>query len=380
MEQRFLLLIIAACLTGSVAAQGYRFTIRLDPVTPHAAADTVFFVAGNFNGWQPGAGGYRFHKTKAQAYELTIAGLAGPLEFKITRGDWSKVETTAAGAAMTNRKIELVSDSVIRITVAGWQDHFLLPEKRHTASPNVRVVENFYMPQLGRSRNLRIYLPEGYNSTPQKRYPVLYLQDGQNVFDAYTAYAGEWAVDEYLDHTKLPSCIVVAIDNGGGLRLNEYEPYPVKRIPRAEGDRYAAFLVKTLKPYIDGHYRTMKEKRHTSIAGSSMGGLISLYTALKYPGVFGGIGVFSPSFWVTEKKIYEDIRKNGAFLRAALYFYVGMQEGDTMPEDLLKAVQELQKAPGSRLTAVIRSGGRHNEEAWRKEFPLFYQALVSKNN
>ena len=165
----------------------------------------------------------------------------------------------------------------------------------------------FFIPQLNRYRRIWIYLPADY-ATSQKHYPVLYMHDGQNLFDeATTAYGNEWGVDEILDSLTAkgkPGCIVVGIDNGGAARMSEYNPYEFtwrggstteKFLP--QGNQYCSFLATTLKPFIDKKFRTLPAKENTLIAGSSMGGLISYYAALNYPQVFGKAGVFSPAFW-----------------------------------------------------------------------------------
>ena len=171
-----------------------------------------------------------------------------------------------------------------------------LPEKVHTASFNVKVMDTaFFMPQLNRTRRIWIYLPPSYRAT-KIYYPVLYMHDGQNLFDNATSYSGEWGIDEYLDSIFTlgkKEVIVVGIDNGLSKRMNEYNPYSFRQYGKGEGDEYVDFLVKNLKPFIDKHYRTLPGKKDTYIAGSSMGGLISLYAVLKYPAVFGGAGIFS---------------------------------------------------------------------------------------
>ena len=130
--------------------------------------------------------------------------------------------------------------------------------------------------------------------------------------------------------------------------------------------------MKTLKPFIDKNYRTLKDKENTFIAGSSMGGLISLYAVLKYPNVFGGAGVFSPAFWISGTKIFNDIEKKGKKVNSRIYFYGGKQEGETMVPDMLKAFETMAKVSKSKMTTVIRDDGKHNEARWRIEFPLFY--------
>ena len=249
------------------------------------------------------------------------------------------------------------------------------PAIKSSASGNVIIIDTaFGIPQLQRSRKIWIYLPAGY-STSKKKYPVLYMHDGQNVFDNATSYAGEWGVDEFLDSVKLKESIVVAIDNGLNKRMNEYNPYDSERFGKGEGGLYVDFLVKTLKPYIEKKYRTKKCRKSRFIAGSSMGGLISLYAVLKYPRVFGGAGIFSPAFWVAPK-IYDDIQSRGRKVKGKLYFYAGKQEGETMVPYMLKAFEALTSVSRSKISTVIRDEGKHNEATWRKEFPLFYEWLL----
>ncbi len=246
-----------------------------------------------------------------------------------------------------------------------------------TASSNVCIIDTaFLIPQLNRTRRIWIYLPPSYCDGTNKKYPVLYMQDGQNLFDEATSFAGEWGVDEYLDTAKVKECMVVGIDNGSDKRMNEYNPYDNKQFGKAEGDLYADFLVKTLKPFIDGNFRTLKKKENTFISGSSMGGLISLYALLKYPKIFGGAGIFSPSFWISGTKIYDDIKAKGEKAKAKIYFYGGKLESETMVTDMLKAFEEMAAVSKSKMTIVIRDDGKHNEPTWRKEFPLFYEWII----
>jgi predicted alpha/beta superfamily hydrolase len=206
------------------------------------------------------------------------------------------------------------------------------------------------------------------------------MHDGQNVFDDSTSFSGEWGLDEMLDsiHREV---IVVAIDHGNEKRMNEYNPYDHDRFGKGEGKAYAAFLARTLKPYIDKHYRTKKKKKHTMIAGSSMGGLISMYAVLSYPKVFGGAGVFSPAFWVAPR-IYDEINKKGKKVKSNIYFYAGKQEGERMVPDLLKAFENLGSVSKSRMRIVIKDEGRHHESAWRKELPtaFFYMLDGDQHN
>ena len=269
--------------------------------------------------------------------------------------------------------------------------NFLLAqEKGSTANKNVQIIDtSFFMPQLNRHRRIWIYLPAGYANS-KKKYPVMYLHDGQNIFDNKTSFAGEWGIDEAMDTLGVltKECIVVGIDNGGDKRLSEYSPYDFKiqrnnganvSLPalniKAEGSQYVDFLVKTLRPYINKHYRTKRSRRHTFISGSSMGALISLYAPLKYPKVFGGAGIFSPSFWVSDQ-IKADVIAKSKKLKGKIYLYAGQQEGGSMVPDLLFVFNLLNKYSKAKLTIVIRAEGIHNETSWRKEFPFFYKWLM----
>ena len=270
---------------------------------PSTHVDDTVFVAGSFNNWNPGNENYKLTKTN-DTISINISGLQKNIyPFKFTRGNWQRTETDASGKDIENRVIQLVSDTTIEFSIAGWKDDFAETIKQHTSSSNVHILDTaFFIPQLYRTRKIWIYLPQDYNGG-KKKYPVLYMHDGQNLFDDYTSGYGEWGVDECLDSLikkGKPACIVVGIANGPK-RVNEYNPYDNDEFGKGEGKEYVQFLVETLKPYIDKHYRILVSKENTFIAGSSLGGLISYYAMLRYPETFGKAGIFSPSFWIAPK-------------------------------------------------------------------------------
>ncbi|HEX6041748.1 alpha/beta hydrolase [Longimicrobium sp.] len=262
--------------------------------------------------------------------------------------------------------------------------------KPHTASANVTVIDTaFAMPQLNRTRRIWIYLPPGYAST-NRRYPVLYMHDGQNVFDAATSYAGEWGVDEALDSLAAagdPGVIVVAVDNGPE-RMAEYSPWTHPRAGGGQGDAYVDFLANTLKPWIDARYRTRPGPESTGIMGSSMGGLISLAAAFRRPDVFGQIGVFSPSLWFSDSVFVAARESRPAGYRPRFYFVSGGSEGP--PEDarvvvtgqemMVRALDEAGWTPATDVTSVAPDDGKHSEWFWRREFPAAYQWLFGAAN
>ncbi len=343
----------------------------------------MLFIAGNFNNWAPDNKEYELVAGQDGISSITLSLPPGSYEYKFTRGNWAKAETGPAGTGASNRILHVSGDTIIHAEIPTWADEFTqnnVPRKR-TLSENVKVMDTaFYMPQLNRSRRIWLYLPTGYFTT-RKKYPVLYMHDGQNLFDEATSYAGEWGVDEFLDSifsSGKKEVIVVGVDNGLEKRMTEYNPYSFQQFGEGEGNKYVEFLVKNLKPYIDKHYRTLPDKKNTYIAGSSMGGLISLFAVLKYPGKFGGAGIFSPAFW-TAPGIDSMVLSHAKSINSRLFFYAGAKEGKTMLPDMHRIAGEIRKHSASPLKEVVDPQAMHNEAAWRKYFPQFYEWVLLKN-
>ncbi len=242
-----------------------------------------------------------------------------------------------------------------------------------TAQPNVHVLPTpFQIPSLNRQRTVRIYLPPGYE-TSRQRYPVLYMHDGQNLFDDATAYAGEWAVDETLNALATSQglkLIVVGIDNGGAERIHELNAWDNPEFGKGEGAAYMTFMVEVLKPWVDQHFRTRPDRRHTAIMGSSMGGLISSYAISRYPEVFGAAGIFSPAYWLAPQA-FTDTESHPPPHGERIYFYAGGSEDETMVPGMKRMVALLRRSglPAHNLEVHVNPVGRHNEAAWRAEFP-----------
>ncbi|HVW14160.1 MAG TPA: alpha/beta hydrolase-fold protein [Mucilaginibacter sp.] len=354
-----------------------KIDFKIGKIPPSKDPGVTLFLAGDFNGWNPADKAWEFEKNDSGKYEVLKSLPKGSYSFKVTRGNWQTVECDASGKPVENRTFDLSADTTIKINIAAWQDNFKPVEKKHTASANVHIIsENFDMPQLGRQRRVWIYLPKDYQSS-RKKYPVVYMHDGQNLFDAYTSGYGEWGIDEIME--KLPAkdeCIVVGIDHGGQYRISEYDPYDSK-YGKGEGDAYVDFLVKTLKPYIDSHYRTKTDAKNTTIAGSSMGGLISMYAVLKYPGVFGNGGIFSPAFWIAPA-IYQYAEQH-TNSKSRFYFVCGGAESGSMVPDMQKMADIVRSKGVSERNSpeVVVKGAQHNEKQWNGDFPAFYKWLAS---
>ncbi len=370
-------------LFSSLSFAQHKVTFVVKQLSSLHPKDSIY-VTGNFNFWNPSDKNYLLKPDKSGISKITFYLPAGTYEYKFTRGSWQKGETDAKGKNISNRILKLNSDTTIHVNIPGWNDDFNstnpLSKKEHTASANVKIIDTaFYMPQLKRNRRIWIYLPPGYTAS-KKKYAVLYMHDGQNLFDNATSYAGEWGVDEYLDsiaRSGKKEVIVVGIDNGLTKRMAEYNPWEFENFGKGEGDKYVDFLVKTLKPFIDSHYRTLKSKPNTYIAGSSMGGLISFYAVLKYPKVFGGAGIFSPAFW-TASGIHSTVLANAKKVNSRLFFYAGTKEGDTMVPYMQRIEKEIKQRSKSPVKEIIGENEEHNEAAWRKYFPDFYEWTIEK--
>jgi alpha-glucosidase len=246
------------------------------------------------------------------------------------------------------------------------------PARPSTAQANVRLFPSLLtMPGLDRRRQLRIYLPPSYNSS-SKSYAVLYMHDGQNLFDDATSYAGEWQVDETMNALAQSGeleLIVVGIDNGGEKRMQELSPWGNPKFGTAEGRQYMDFIVNVVKPMIDKQYRTKPDRSNTAIMGSSMGGLISHYAILQYPDIFSKAGLFSPSYWFSNAA-FELAKNTPPRKDARLYLMTGAKEGGPMATDTVHMAEDFVKMghPPENLSVRIPEEGKHNEQFWRSEF------------
>lgn len=266
---------------------------------------------------------------------------------------------------------------------AEWQPY---PSgERHTVVGNVQVSQPFYGPAEGTRRRLLVYLPPSYTQS-EKRYPVLYMHDGQNLFDVGVSYSGEWQVDETMEMLSMEGieAIVVGIANAGSGRGVDYSAHIHSEYGGGGADAYIAFMGNTIKPMIDNAFRTLPDRTHTGLMGSSMGGSISLYGLLTRPDLFGFAGVMSPAFWWSE----------GTFLPWAaalpyvggrIYMDVGDSENPEIPgrkeaylnEAIAMEVLLREKGYGDHdLQFVVEAGGAHHESAWARRLPNALRFLL----
>ncbi len=253
-------------------------------------------------------------------------------------------------------------------------------QQDHTLTGDVRMHKSFHSKILNNDRDILVYLPPGYESNKKKRYSVLYLNDGQNLFDGATSFipGQEWHVDETVQSLiaagQIEPLIVVGIYNTGKDRINEYTPTEDQKFKMGgKADLYGRMLVQELKPFIDTNYQTRKDARHTGLGGSSLGGLVSLYLGLKYSDVFGRLAVMSPSVWFANKQILREIEAVRKKPPLRIWVDTGTKEGTTAEEAQQTVVNaRLLKETlvrkgwrlGKDLSYFEAEGAEHNERAW----------------
>ena len=381
MRKLFALLLALICFNAQA-----QVTFKITAVPANTPANATLYLAGTFNGWNPGSAAHALTRNADGTYQITLPAATGALEYKFTRGAWASVETNASNGSVPNRSYMFAnSAATVLCQVLNWED-LAGPGSggpASTAAANVGVISTaFAMPQLGRTRRVWLYLPPGY-ATSGRRYPVLYLQDGQNVFDAATSFAGEWGVDEALNQLAAngqdpTGCIVVAVDNGPN-RLDEYSPWNNPAYGGGQGDLYVDFLVQTLKPYLDTNYRTLPDRANTGIGGSSMGALIATYAALREPAVFGKVAAFSPAYWFAYPQLATYAHQHPANPNTRFYFVSGTTESPTMVPQMQALRDSLQRGgvPAVNLSFNTRADGQHAEWFWKREFLAGYSWLYA---
>ena len=252
--------------------------------------------------------------------------------------------------------------------------HVFSEDSAHsTASPQVHIIEpEFFMASLGRDRTVRVYLPPGYD-TSDKHYPVLYMHDGQNLFDEATSYSGEWRVDKSLNILAQQGeleVIAVGIDNGKQHRINELSAWDHDTYGQGQGQAYLDFVVQQLMPYINRHYRTQSDRKNTAIMGSSMGGLMSHFAVYRYPEHFGKAGILSPSYWYNNQ-VFDFTWQHTLPKDTRLYFLMGGEEDKLMVDQMHHMVNGIidRGHPSWNLFHKVVPGRGHSESFWAEQFP-----------
>ena len=330
------------------------------------------YISGNFNNWRTQDKEFVMEKIGNGSYHYKFAhdfNYPAMLLYKFTKGDWSEVEIDSHGNRTENRSVAAYT-GVQNEHVARWRKNWLPFKQLYL--PQVQLIsDEFKIPQLNKTRKIWALLPHDYDNSSEN-YPVMYLQDAQNLFNEKAEF-GNWEIDKKLavmSEYKIGKIIIIAIEHAEEDRIKEYNVGKTV-LGKGQGKKYIRFVTDTLKPYVDSNFRTKKEREFTGIGGSSMGGLISIFSGLRNPETFGKLMIFSPSLWVVPELKIDAKKVNTAGTK--VYLYAGGDESKTMIEHIKKFQNDLISnqfiADKSQINLSINRQGKHSETFWSDEFP-----------
>jgi predicted alpha/beta superfamily hydrolase len=344
------------------------FEVTPGPSTPVGAS---LFLAGNapeLGGWKPN-GVPLVLRSDGKYVTRVPLDKGSTVQFKVTRGTWATQERGASGEDISNHLL-LVPDEggTVAVTTATWQDL----EPSAVLTGDIRYERAVPSAFLGNTRDVIIYLPLGYSDDTSTRYPVLYMTDGQNLMDPRTSFAGEWGVDETAQRLlrcgQMSPVIIVGVYNTSN-RIAEYTQVADPTYGGGNADNYARFLLQELKPLIDQNYRTIATAP-AGVAGSSLGGLLSLYLGFSHPESFTKVGAVSPSIWWANKDITTRYAGLPAKLPLRIWEDIGTDEGSTPQQEVDNAAAFRDVlvskgwVPGDDLTYLQIPNATHSEPSW----------------
>ncbi|RAU82688.1 alpha/beta hydrolase-fold protein [Pontibacter arcticus] len=346
--------------------------IRIELYAPGLADTTTVFIAGNLpelGSWNPGKVAMQNDGNHTWTINLQIP-LETALEYKYTLGTWDKEGTDAAGAPLTNFSKVILSDPLLRDTVEHWGS-----KKLKTIAGGITGTVKYHRNLKAKGlqdRDIIVWLPKGYTENAGKKYPVLYMHDGQNIVDPATSSFGvDWQLDETADSLiaakDIEPVIIVGIYNTSD-RSAEYTP-------GEKGSAYMDFVVHTVKPFVDAHYRTKPGRKHTVVGGSSAGGIMAFMLAWEYPKMFSKAICMSPAFKIQDIDYVDDVLAYKG-KKKKLFFYIdngGVElEQRLQPgiDEMLQALQQKKYKPTKDFVWVKAPQHKHSEAAWASRMPF----------
>jgi len=340
------------------------------------------YISGNFNNWQTQDKNFMMEQIGANLYQFEFpSDFIYPQEllYKFTKGDWSEVEIGKNNEITSNRSTKL-KKGILNEYVPKWRKNWL-PFKKNYLPKVILISDEFEIPQLNKTRKIWALLPHDYHSSTET-YPVMYLQDAQNLFNEKAKY-GNWEIDKKLAvmaEYKIGKIIIIAIEHAEEDRIKEYNVGKTL-LGKKKKKKYIKFVTETLKPFVDSNFRTKKERKFTGIGGSSMGGLVSIFSGLRNPEVYGKLMIFSPSLWVVPELTIESDSKN--YKNTKIYLYAGGNESATMIEHAQNFKNNMIASKfvkdETKINLSINREGKHNETYWSDEFPKAIEWLFFKS-
>jgi len=337
------------------------------------------FITGNHDqlgNWTPD--NVRLIKKDNYIWQITLSfPVNTELAFKFTRGDWNTEAMDTNGGVPPNHTFTVKNDTTIEFQIDQWKDRFISLNGRKITG-NFQVHQKLDFPGL-KPRDVIVWLPPGYESNSEKRYPVLYMHDGQNLFDPNTSFQGlDWQVDETADslikNNEIDPMIIVGIYNTSD-RNEEYSDTPL-------GKKYANFLINKLKLFIDKNYRTLPGAINTAVGGSSMGGLISFILVWEHPQIFSKAICMSPAFKIDQIDYIKQVKQHtGSKNNIRIYIYNGGLdlEKELQPgiDEMVNILKKKDYVPDIDLFWFKEKTASHNESAWAQYFwqplKIFYK-------
>jgi predicted alpha/beta superfamily hydrolase len=351
---------------SSLYAQESIVTLNVIPAAHARDSNTMIYVAGNqprIGNWSPNA--VALHRLNDSVWSFSGSFIYGTvLQFKITNGSWDGEALYDSTSIPRNTVIEVTKDTTVILRPLLWKTQLKKLKPESAVKGKVVFHRQMTGEGLNHRRDVMVWLPPSYESNRSKRYPVLYMHDGQNVFDPSTAFTGyDWRVDEVADslitEKGIEEIIIVALYNTPD-RLPEYSDSPL-------GSAYLNFVVNIVKPMIDSAYRTKSDRKHTAVMGSSMGALSSLLFAWKRPDVFGAAACLSTSFWYDDERTLKEIRDYAGHKKdVRIYLDCGEREKDLLGgyRTMVDLLKKKGYTKGKDLEYHIESKGVHTEHSW----------------
>ena len=368
MQLKLILLFMALAITSGCAEVEKREITFVVTVPDSLVTTDTLYIVGNvpqLGNWQPNA--VPLIKVYKNKYQLKVKlPLNTNIEYKFTRGSWNKEEVLANGTIPGNKYLTVKGDKTVTHQIENWCDRFYKPVGGITG--NLQYHHNFYANQLKNERTIVVWLPKSYEKELQKYYPVLYMHDGQNLFDPKTSYIGvDWQMDETADSLikkgEIEEIIIVGIYNTTD-RIEEYSD-------TEKGRAYMDFIINDLKPFIDSNYRTIPDREHTAIMGSSMGGLISCFLIWRYPEVFSKAACLSTSLLWNNGALMKEIENfTGKKPKIKIYLDSSGQGSEGRMKPHYEKMNELLVSKGFvegvDFAYYFDKEGDHSERAWEK--------------